>query len=434
MSDQPYERKNIHGTNPQFLIEKILRERIYESAYWKEKLFGVSAETLLDRAVELQAIGGQFGSQKPTEFICLALKILQLQPDDEIITLFLTNSDFKYLTALAAFYIRLTESHSQVYRRLEPLLQDRRKLRRRTNVGGYELTFMDQFISDLLLEDRMCDTILPRLTKRYILEDQGDLEPRASPLDMELDDLDAEESIQSLDDFQQHSDEKPHTKDVRVVSSNSSPILHHKSDVTKRIKTNEDDRSTRHEARSSDRTQYQGRSSYRENKGDYESSRRSYRDERDERDRRSYRDERDRRSRSAYHDDDRSRNRSRRSRSPSSEREEYRRNSRTKTNGLDGHSNENQDTHNGKVGRSEAFDSNLKSANSIDAASSHGSRVKHTWSRKRVDALFKKPGSKKPDAGSTQQVEKSGGGGSEVLSVDEANKIRASLGLKPLQN
>ncbi|XJO75651.1 hypothetical protein BDV3_006295 [Batrachochytrium dendrobatidis] len=395
MSDQPYERKNIHGTNPQFLIEKILRERIYESAYWKEKLFGVSAETLLDRAVELQAIGGQFGSQKPTEFICLALKILQLQPDDEIITLFLTNSDFKYLTALAAFYIRLTESHSQVYRRLEPLLQDRRKLRRRTNVGGYELTFMDQFISDLLLEDRMCDTILPRLTKRYILEDQGDLEPRASPLDMELDDLDAEESIQSLDDFQQHSDEKPHTKDVRVVSS---------------------------------------RSSYRENKGDYESSRRSYRDERDERDRRSYRDERDRRSRSAYHDDDRSRNRSRRSRSPSSEREEYRRNSRTKTNGLDGHSNENQDTHNGKVGRSEAFDSNLKSANSIDAASSHGSRVKHTWSRKRVDALFKKPGSKKPDAGSTQQVEKSGGGGSEVLSVDEANKIRASLGLKPLQN
>lgn len=32
----------VHGTNPQFLIEKILRTRIYESTYWKESCFGLT--------------------------------------------------------------------------------------------------------------------------------------------------------------------------------------------------------------------------------------------------------------------------------------------------------------------------------------------------------------------------------------------------------
>jgi hypothetical protein len=32
----------VHGTNPQFLVEKILRTRIYESKYWKESCFGLT--------------------------------------------------------------------------------------------------------------------------------------------------------------------------------------------------------------------------------------------------------------------------------------------------------------------------------------------------------------------------------------------------------
>jgi len=38
---------NVHGTNPQFLIEKILREKIRDSPYWKEHCFALTAETIL---------------------------------------------------------------------------------------------------------------------------------------------------------------------------------------------------------------------------------------------------------------------------------------------------------------------------------------------------------------------------------------------------
>lgn len=32
----------IKGTNPQYLIEKIIRSRIYESKYWKEECFALT--------------------------------------------------------------------------------------------------------------------------------------------------------------------------------------------------------------------------------------------------------------------------------------------------------------------------------------------------------------------------------------------------------
>uniref|UniRef100_A0A4X2LC54 Pre-mRNA-splicing factor 38B n=1 Tax=Vombatus ursinus TaxID=29139 RepID=A0A4X2LC54_VOMUR len=45
---------SIHGTNPQYLVEKIIRTRIYESKYWKEECFGLTAEFLVDKATELR--------------------------------------------------------------------------------------------------------------------------------------------------------------------------------------------------------------------------------------------------------------------------------------------------------------------------------------------------------------------------------------------
>jgi hypothetical protein len=35
---------SVHGMNPQFLIEKILRTRIYESMYWKEHCFALNGK------------------------------------------------------------------------------------------------------------------------------------------------------------------------------------------------------------------------------------------------------------------------------------------------------------------------------------------------------------------------------------------------------
>ena len=36
--------KSIKGTNPQYLIEKIIRSRIYDSKYWKEQCFALTGE------------------------------------------------------------------------------------------------------------------------------------------------------------------------------------------------------------------------------------------------------------------------------------------------------------------------------------------------------------------------------------------------------
>ena len=36
--------QSIKGTNPQYLVEKIIRTRIYECQYWKEECFALSGK------------------------------------------------------------------------------------------------------------------------------------------------------------------------------------------------------------------------------------------------------------------------------------------------------------------------------------------------------------------------------------------------------
>lgn len=48
--------KSIRGTNPQYLVEKIIRSRIYDSKYWKEECFALTAELLVDKAMELRCV------------------------------------------------------------------------------------------------------------------------------------------------------------------------------------------------------------------------------------------------------------------------------------------------------------------------------------------------------------------------------------------
>ncbi|KAI0653184.1 PRP38 family-domain-containing protein [Cubamyces menziesii] len=171
----------IHGQNPQYLVESVIRNRIYESAYWKEHCFALTAETIIDKAIELKAIGGVYGNQKPTEFLCLLLKLLQIQPEKEILLEYLQADEFKYLRALAAMYIRMTFRPVDVYEVLEPLLKDYRKLRYR-GMNGYSIIHMDEFVDSLLVDERVCDLILPRITKRDVLEDLGEIGPRKSRL------------------------------------------------------------------------------------------------------------------------------------------------------------------------------------------------------------------------------------------------------------
>jgi pre-mRNA-splicing factor 38A len=197
LDNRGYTGPLIRGVNPATLIETAVRDRITDSLYWKESCFGLNAATLLDRAVEVSYIGGTYGvGMKPTPFICLAFKLLTLVPEKEIVLEYLGRGgeEWKYLRALAAFYVRLTFDSVAVYRVLEPFLEDKRKLRRRRK-EGYTLTHMDEFVDELLVKDRVCGTSLWKLPARQILEDEGRLEERVSPMQGELDEeLEREEN------------------------------------------------------------------------------------------------------------------------------------------------------------------------------------------------------------------------------------------------
>uniref|UniRef100_A0A914KW40 Pre-mRNA-splicing factor 38 n=1 Tax=Meloidogyne incognita TaxID=6306 RepID=A0A914KW40_MELIC len=193
----------VKGTNPQYLIEKIIRTRIYDSIYWKEQCFGLSAETIIDKGMELRFIGGIYGGNiKPSPFLCLTLKLLQLQPEKDIVIEFIRQDDFKYIRALGAMYIRLTFNSVEVYKYLEPLYNDYRKLRYMNRMGKFELLYMDDFIDNLMREDHYCDIQLPRLQKRQALEETDQLEVYQSALDEDL------ERLSSSDDSEDERDRR----------------------------------------------------------------------------------------------------------------------------------------------------------------------------------------------------------------------------------
>ncbi|XP_012224410.1 pre-mRNA-splicing factor 38 [Linepithema humile] len=197
--------KSIRGTNPQYLVEKIIRSRIYDSKYWKEECFALTAELLVDKAMELRYLGGVYGGNvKPTPFLCLILKMLQIQPEKDIIVEFIKNEEFKYVRALGALYMRLTGSSLDCYKYLEPLFNDNRKLRHQNKQGVFELVHMDEFIDNLLRDERSCDVILPRIQKRHVLEENNELEAKISALEDDMDD-----GIESSEE-----EELPPTKEI----------------------------------------------------------------------------------------------------------------------------------------------------------------------------------------------------------------------------
>ncbi|KAK2195095.1 bifunctional 6-Cysteine (6-Cys) domain/Pre-mRNA-splicing factor 38/6-Cysteine (6-Cys) domain superfamily [Babesia duncani] len=173
----------VHGTNPQFLFSKILRDKVYNCTYWKESCFGLTAESVIDKALELEYIGGTFGgNRQPCPFICLVLKLLQIQPEIDIIEEYIKNEHYKYLRALGVYYMRLVGSAVQIYEILEPLLADYRKLRFRNNDGEYSIRHMDEFVDDCLRLTTLLDVDLPPIPKRSVLEDSHGLKPRQSVL------------------------------------------------------------------------------------------------------------------------------------------------------------------------------------------------------------------------------------------------------------
>ncbi|KAL2198634.1 PRP38 family-domain-containing protein [Corynascus similis CBS 632.67] len=231
-----------NGLNPATIMEKAVRERIVESYFYKEQCFGVNEADIVDRVVEhVDHVGGVTGTaQRPTPFLCLAFKLLQLAPSDEILDEYLGfgGEKFKYLRALAAFYIRLTRTDRDVYARLEPFLEDRRKLRRKGRAGT-SLTYVDEFVDDLLTKDRVCATSLWKMRKRDILEDLELLEPRVSPLGTLEDLLEEDEEEEGAaarngDDDDDEMDREGRDRDSGSARSGSRSRSRSPSDLRRR--------------------------------------------------------------------------------------------------------------------------------------------------------------------------------------------------------
>mmetsp|Transcript_52198 Transcript_52198/g.56568 ORF Transcript_52198/g.56568 Transcript_52198/m.56568 type:complete len:359 (-) Transcript_52198:88-1164(-) len=169
--------RSIQGSDPQNLMEYITRQKIYDSRFWKEECFGLTTADVIERAAKsLSCVGGTFGGTgRPTKFLSLTLKLLQLQPSIDIIQTFLEQNDFKYLKALGCFYLRLTGRPQEIYDMIEPLYADYSKLRYR-DVNEWKLIHMDEFVDDLLAKHSCCGISMPRLPIRETLQDAGYLE------------------------------------------------------------------------------------------------------------------------------------------------------------------------------------------------------------------------------------------------------------------
>jgi pre-mRNA-splicing factor 38A len=216
-----------NGLNPATIMEKAVRDRIVDSYFWKEQCFGVNEADVVDRVVDhVSFVGGVVSSgaaQKPSPFLCLALKLLQLAPDDAVLAEYLNagGDRFKYLRALAVFYVRLTRPADEVYKTLEPFLEDRRKLRRKDRAGT-RLTFVDEFVDDLLVKERVCATSLWKMPAREVLEDLEKLEPRESPLGDIEDLLDEDSEEEHRNGHDSGSEDERSRERSRRSSRNSS--------------------------------------------------------------------------------------------------------------------------------------------------------------------------------------------------------------------
>ncbi|KAJ3134236.1 hypothetical protein HK100_003748 [Physocladia obscura] len=445
-------------------------------------------------AIDLKYVGGQFGMQRPTEFLCLTLRLLQLQPEKSIIAVYLQNEDHKYLTALAAFYLRLTFKSVDVYKYLEPLLLDKRKLRMRDAQGNYYLSYMDEFADNLLRQDRVCEIILPRITKRSVLVEAKDLDERVSPLEEDLDlmieeEEQAEEAAAAVATVSEDEGEEEKANEnhknvkvsrdstdredvemIRVVATSNPPTsedgAHKRNDVRTRVTYSR----SRSRSRSRDRKQ----SEHRERNHNYNSDRSNS----DSRDFRHHNHQHNNNNR-VYRDRDSVSEIDYRTRAPSpnnsrsSRRDDYRhgrddekdgrnRNayirrddeSRRYRDGRRYHDDDNKKYPDGKGDN--RIDKNEQSTDEAETGGKNNNnednngmvefgpeipteggdlKKKKKYSTKKVNALFKK----KDNSAVAGSDEKSaadrgdGGGNRESMSIEETNKMRISLGLKPLK-
>lgn len=179
----------VHGSVSYNAIDSATRHAVLECTYWKEKLFGINAVGVIDRAISLHSIGTVHGTPlMPTRFMCLLVKLLQLMPPFDVILEMLKQPSFRYLRCLAALFVRMTANAADVYRVLEALIPDYRPIKVRPRDGPIYSSSVDEFVTELLTAEGSWGVCVPlrTLPPRALLVQRGELEQRESLLRGEL--------------------------------------------------------------------------------------------------------------------------------------------------------------------------------------------------------------------------------------------------------
>jgi pre-mRNA-splicing factor 38A len=217
--------RHAHGVDPQHLVPKILRERIYESAFWKDHLMGFPLDSVLNKCQQLVFVGGCYANQRPTPFLCCLLKLLQLGQTGLVDPLL--DSHNKYAVVLGLFLFRLTEEdHASLYMTLEPYLQTRLRLKWRRAEGTFSVMRTDEVVQALLGyfgEQIVFDVPLPRIKERWRIPG---LEKRQSTITISTGNT-GDNDNNNVNNISDDADDASMTKNNTSTASNGQPTQHY---------------------------------------------------------------------------------------------------------------------------------------------------------------------------------------------------------------
>lgn len=176
--------------NKAHLVGPIIRHRIQDSLFYKEKLHLTNELSIVPIIVsQVQFIAGTDQTGRPSPFICCLLRLLELEPSPAIIRILLKQNgynEFKYLSALALLFCRLVYDAREMYALYDEFIGDYRKLRIQLKtprfVNGlpvhYDLIHMDEWVDSLVVEERVVDLTLPYIAPRSLHVERGEADVR----------------------------------------------------------------------------------------------------------------------------------------------------------------------------------------------------------------------------------------------------------------
>jgi pre-mRNA-splicing factor 38A len=145
----------------------VLRKRIQRNQFWVDKCADASFLDVVSLAADLEYIEGFIGEAgRPTPFVCLLLRLMQLQPTGELLDEMIRQDKLKYLKFIAITLVRLVEEDPTiVHAALDVGLAQYTSLRVRTESGEVSVMPFD-LVCEKLTSSSLFGIPLPSLLSR----------------------------------------------------------------------------------------------------------------------------------------------------------------------------------------------------------------------------------------------------------------------------